>query len=449
VRIGLPKGRLIGISERALRGLGIERDSASVYRLRGEDVTVWLLKMCDIPRLVEAGDLDIGIAPDEWIEEAGPSCQRIASFDGYTTRVSVLAPGDSPNGIGADGELRVATSFPNVARRFLASRTPNLGVVEVHGSAEAYPPELADVVVDCVETGGTAREHGLVEVESLLESRLHLITRAIVPGAVEEVAERLIRILDGSRNGDLAGARPKAVRLHELPPYLRAGLLACVREGGPRPIEGVGPVEVPRRDDGDPVYITVWDRELELSIPPGVDARRLQEALEAHLAGGGLRRDAPDLFTLVVLLALWDDLIREVGLYTGRVYMASEEATRSLLPLAGVDAPPPEQFTQLLLEAQALELMYRFPVAYKFRRSYGLENQCRLNGWGRRLARRALKHDASRRESEEWRERLRRHLEQHADAYRHHIEHVGSEGLATAPADSWTLSARLPVPILL
>jgi ATP phosphoribosyltransferase len=447
VRIGLPKGRLIGISERALRGLGIERGSASVYRLRGEDVTVWLLKMCDIPRLVEAGDLDIGIAPDEWIEEAGPTCERVASFDGYTTRVSVLAPDDHPNGMDGDQGLRVATSFPNVARRFLASRTSNLGVLEVHGSAEAYPPELADVVVDCVETGGTAREHGLVEVESLLDSRLHLITR---PGGAQEAGEvvaRLIRILDGSPSGSAEPA--PAVRFHELPPYLRAALLACVREGGPRQVDGIGAVEVRPRSDDEPVYMTVWDRGLELSLPDGVGAERLQEALESLLAAGGLRRDAPDLFTLVVLLSLWDDLIRDVGLYAGRVYMASEEATRRLLPLAGVEPPAPERFTQLLLEAQALELMYRFPVAYKFRRSYGLENQCRLNGWGRRLARRVVGHEASARESEQWRERLRCHLEEHADAYRQHIEHVGSEGLATAPADSWALSARLPVPILL
>ena len=56
-------------------------------------------------------------------------------------------------------------------------------LLEVHGSTEAYAPGLADLVVDCVETGQTAREHGLEELFTLLDSRLRLVARPDLPEA--------------------------------------------------------------------------------------------------------------------------------------------------------------------------------------------------------------------------------------------------------------------------
>ncbi len=239
-----------------------------------------------------------------------------------------------------------------------------------------------------------------------------------------------------------------AVKLHDLPPYLRAALLSCVRHDAHLQLGVEGSVRLaePRQDRAP--YLVTWDRHVVLTTAePGADG--LAEMLEAYIAAGGIRREAADLFVLVVLLAAWDDAIRELGLYSGRVYLASEDAVGRLFDVAGADRPDPEQLHDLLLEAQSLELIYRFPVAYKFRRTYGFENQCRLNGWGRRLARRAIQDQESLELRDERHANLKRHLRDHFSAYDQHIQYVASEGLATAPADSFTLAARLPVPILL
>lgn len=240
-----------------------------------------------------------------------------------------------------------------------------------------------------------------------------------------------------------------AVGLHDLPPCLRAAVLPAIRAGGAQELGGERSVRLFAARDGVPVYLRVWDRELELETVPAASAEDLRAALEDFIAAGGLREQVPDLFALVGLLSVWDDLIRELELYPGRVYMASEEATRRLFGLAGLEPPGPDDFRTLLLEAQALELVYRFPVAYKFRRAYGRENQCRLNGWGRRLARRAFKDPESARARDEWTARLRAHLVANGDTYRSHVEYVASKGMATAPGDSWELANELPVPLLL
>jgi ATP phosphoribosyltransferase len=175
IRVGLPKGRLLPFSQRVLDQLRLDRDSELTYRIVGGGLTVWLLKVCDIPRLVAAGALDVGLAPTEWVEETGASCRRLTESAGYEVRVSLLATAGWKGRVRDLERLRVATEYPNIARRHLAGRADKLSVVEVHGSAEAFPPELADVVMDCVETGATAERHGLVEIERLFDCNLHVI----------------------------------------------------------------------------------------------------------------------------------------------------------------------------------------------------------------------------------------------------------------------------------
>jgi hypothetical protein len=223
--------------------------------------------------------------------------------------------------------------------------------------------------------------------------------------------------------------------------------MACIRDGERLELEGWGSVSLASPRGGRHPYLTVWNREALLVVEPS--PRGVVQALEDHLARGGLRRLAPDLFGLVTLLGAWDDGIRDIGLYPGRVYLASEEATRRLFEVADAEIPGEGAFRKLLLDAQSLELIYRFPVAYKFRRAYGSENQCRLNGWGRRLARRTARDAESAALREKWQANLRSHLLEHFDVYGRHIDYVGSEGLATAPADSFALASRLPIPILL
>jgi len=237
------------------------------------------------------------------------------------------------------------------------------------------------------------------------------------------------------------------VPLHNLPPYLRAAAMACIRGDNRLELGDWGSVVLSEPRGDQPPYLVAWKRDARLAVEP--DPETLAQALEEFIAAGGLRHRVADLFELVVLLGAWDDAIREIGLYSGRVYLASEEATGRLFRFAGEQTPDPDSLRELLIEAQSLELIYRFPVAYKFRHTYGSENQCRLNGWGRRLALRTVRDPESARLREQWYANLRAHLLDCFNDYFSHIEYLGSEGLATAPADSFALATRLPVPILL
>jgi hypothetical protein len=341
--------------------------------------------------------------------------------------------------------LRVATEFPVLAARCFAGYEGRVEIVEAHGSAEAFPPELADVVVDCVETGMTSQIHGLEEQRVLLECAMVVVVAEHAGDAERRLAAELVEVLNERGHDTAHDGRQLA--LHALPPFLRAACLPAIRNDAPIDIEGVGPIRLARPRGSRPSYLVLWDRTTELHLRGTVSDEHTRAALDESIRRGDLRASAGDLFSLTVLLSMWDDMVRAAGLVSGRVYLASEVAVSRLYEIAGLTSPT--DVGGLLDEAQSLELIYRFPVAFKFRRAYGGENQCRLNGWGRRLARRMLEDEKSRVIAEEWGRSFRKHLREHGAAYQEHVAHVASRGLADAPADSWDRSAALPVPLLL
>jgi ATP phosphoribosyltransferase len=179
LELALPKGRLLEQSRQVLARLGVSELSSRRYRYETPSGTlVRLVKMQDVPLLVASGVIDLGVAPDEWIEESGVAVARLARLGWYRARIAVAAPaGADARPAARRGPLRVATEYPALARRLLPPSPAGYRVCRVSGSAEAFPPEHADLIVDCVETGETLGANGLVEVATLLECDVHLIGR--------------------------------------------------------------------------------------------------------------------------------------------------------------------------------------------------------------------------------------------------------------------------------
>jgi ATP phosphoribosyltransferase len=445
MRIGLPKGRFEAVSRGILAALGVVDPTAPTLRFRCGPDDVLLLKAKDIPGLVAAGVLDAGVAPSEWVAELGAGCAVHGRVPGYQARIALLEPrtGRPPG----DRGVRVATEFPALARRHLPAR--DLTIIEVHGSTEAFAPDLAHAVVDCVETGMTAARHGLREVRTLQECCLQVVSAdpartpradldrllaACLPPEHAPAAEPAHR----PETADLA-AESALVPLHSYPPFLRAALLPMARLDRPFHLDGLGEVALAHSRGAAPAYLVLWDRSTQLRPAPGVDRDRLAAGLDAWLAAGGLRGEAYDLHALLGLMDTWDELVRELPDRPGPVYLASERAVRRLHPLAGLPEPGPDQIEGLLLEAQSLELIDRFPVA--FADGGVTDNQCRLNDWGRRLLRTAAGDPVGALERARWRARLRTHLEANLPAYR--------ELVAAAPAgDQAGRADQLPVPLL-
>jgi len=85
--------------------------------------------------------------------------------------------------------VRVASKYPRLTRKHFAARGVQAEIVHLNGAMELAPSlGLCRLIVDLVQTGGTLRANGLVEIEQIAEvtSRL-IVNRAALKTAPEAV----------------------------------------------------------------------------------------------------------------------------------------------------------------------------------------------------------------------------------------------------------------------
>ncbi len=136
----------------------------------------------DVPEYVATGTADAGITGLDCVEESGHASELAVLLKlGFgRCRLSVAVP--RLKGISSVEALRgkrVATAFPRLTERFFEAQGVAVEMVPLTGSTEVAPHVgAADAVVDLVETGSTLRQHGLVELATVLESEAVLVARA-------------------------------------------------------------------------------------------------------------------------------------------------------------------------------------------------------------------------------------------------------------------------------
>ncbi len=184
LRLALTKGRLEKDTVALFDGLGYDCDALHnkgrrlilpVTGPQGEQLEVVLAKAADVITYVENGVCDLGVVGKDTILENGVSFYEIADLGFGRCRFAVAAKaGENP--YGGYGQLRVATKYPKVARRFFEQKGMDVDVIRIEGSVELAPLlGLSDVIVDIVETGATLRENGLAVVEDVTEISARLI----------------------------------------------------------------------------------------------------------------------------------------------------------------------------------------------------------------------------------------------------------------------------------
>lgn len=173
INIALPKGRLGDSVYKSLEKIGYEcpemlSDSRKlVFENKEKGVRYILVKPSDVAVYVEHGAADIGIVGYDVISENEPDVFELFDLNIGKCNLAVAAP----KGFRDDNRetLRVATKYPNVAKRYYSKINREIEIIELHGSIELAPIiGLSDVIVDIVETGTTLRENGL-EVCAVIE----------------------------------------------------------------------------------------------------------------------------------------------------------------------------------------------------------------------------------------------------------------------------------------
>jgi ATP phosphoribosyltransferase len=201
LRIGIPsKGRLAEASAALLieAGLVFRRQERGLFaRVRDMPIDVTFLRTDDIPVLCAEGAIDMGITGGDLIEETGVELTKRLELGLGNWRLTICVPEGSRLGRPSDlAGCRIATSFPNVTRRYLKRHNVAAHTVELSGSVEVMIAlGVADAIVDLVETGSTLAANHLVIFDELGRFEAFLVQSPTTPHG--QLADRVVRRLEG------------------------------------------------------------------------------------------------------------------------------------------------------------------------------------------------------------------------------------------------------------
>lgn len=180
INVALPKGRLGEQVYEMFREAGYDcpdlmEDSRKLFFENEEKgIRFFWVKPSDVAVYVGRGAADIGIAGKDILLEHQPDIYELLDLGLGKCRMMVAAPDGFRDN--EDMTLRVATKFPNIAKKFYAGKSRDIDIIELHGSIELAPLlGLSDVIVDIVETGGTLKANGLKQIEEVVPISARLI----------------------------------------------------------------------------------------------------------------------------------------------------------------------------------------------------------------------------------------------------------------------------------
>ncbi len=201
LRIGVPsKGRLAELAAEIMKdaGLGFRRQERSLFaRCKELPVDVTFLRTEDIPVLCAEGAIDMGLTGADLVAE---SCVDVVSrldLGVGSCRLSICVPEESKFKSPADLHgCRIATSFPNVTKKYLKEQGADVHLVTLSGSVEIMIAlGVADAIVDLVETGSTLAANHLRILENIGRYETVLIQNKKTSHG--EMCDRVVRRLEG------------------------------------------------------------------------------------------------------------------------------------------------------------------------------------------------------------------------------------------------------------
>lgn len=202
LRIALTKGRLekdtIGLFEKIGYDCTAVREKGRKLILPVPDgnLEVVLAKANDVITYVEHGVCDIGIVGKDTIMEMQGKFFELADL-GFGKCRFALATKKGSKFYGGYKVKTIATKYPNITRNYFESKGMDVEIVKIEGSVELAPLlELADGIVDIVETGTTLKENGLEVIENIVPVSARLIVNMVSMKLRQQEIEKFVSLIE-------------------------------------------------------------------------------------------------------------------------------------------------------------------------------------------------------------------------------------------------------------
>ncbi len=245
LRIAMQKsGRLSQESQALLKQCGVKinlQEQRLIAYAENMPIDILRVRDDDIPGLVFDGVVDLGIIGENVLEEeeltrqaAGETVnyKKLRRLDFGGCRLSIAIPQDEAyNGISDLKNARIATSYPNLLKRYMQQQGVDFKTCSLTGSVEVAPRAgLADAICDLVSSGATLEANGLKEVEIIYRSKSCLIQRAAeLSPEKQALVDKLLTRIQGVQQA----AESKYIMLHAPKEKLEEITALFTRRGKP------------------------------------------------------------------------------------------------------------------------------------------------------------------------------------------------------------------------
>ena len=184
--IALPKGRILKEAEPFLSLAGIVPEDAFFdsesrllrFKTNNPDVELIRVRSFDVATFVAFGAAQLGICGNDVLAEFDfPEIYAPIDLGIGKCRMSVAAPtGYTADNLARAGHVRVATKYPNIAKKYYQLKGIQAECIKLSGAMELAPTiGLCHRIVDVVSSGATLKANGLVEIESIMDISARLI----------------------------------------------------------------------------------------------------------------------------------------------------------------------------------------------------------------------------------------------------------------------------------
>jgi len=185
--IAIPRGRIIKECKNILNQTtfapedSLFDDDSRRLTFASKDKNIDFIKVraFDVCTFVAFGAAQLGIAGEDIIEEFNYSeIYSPLELNIGHCRLSVAALNSllSKEDPSSWSNIRIATKYPNISKKFFAKKGVQVEAIKLNGSIELAPSlNMCRRIVDLVSSGATLKANGLVEIEEIMKVESKLI----------------------------------------------------------------------------------------------------------------------------------------------------------------------------------------------------------------------------------------------------------------------------------
>ncbi|QFU74958.1 ATP phosphoribosyltransferase [Halioglobus maricola] len=197
ITLALTKGRILKETLPLLARAGIEpiediaKSRKLVFDTTVPGLRLLVIRGTDVPTYVRHGAADIGVVgKDILLEHGAEGLYEPLDLGIARCRLMTAGPvGWRPSG----ARIRVATKFVNIAREHFSRQGVHADVIKLYGAMELAPiMDLADLIVDIVDTGNTLRANGMEPMDEIADVSSRLIVNKAAMRSSFKGIERII-----------------------------------------------------------------------------------------------------------------------------------------------------------------------------------------------------------------------------------------------------------------